>query len=911
MIFVERGAEFRALRSALAESDSHGARTVLLEGGVACGKSETLEWMSEHAASAGAVVLRATGSPEAGARPLDVVRQLVDSRSPLGGPSPAGGRPLPAGRCDRVRQAVDGGEEAPAAERLAALVREVAADGPVVVAVDDLQYVDVPSLHCLLHLVHHSRRSRLLVVLAQSLCCQPQDPKFDTELLRQPNFRRVRLEPLGRAGVVQMLAAVPGLPSGSRLADDVHASSGGNPLLVRALIEECRTSPGAADSGEVDPAPGGPFGQAVLTCLHRGGDAMRDVAVALAVLGDSSLPGLLSQLAGMTSASVVQALHALGGAGIAEEYRFRHPLARAAVLDSLSPATRRDLHRRAAALLHREGAPVAEVAAHLLAGHDVPGGWGVAVLREAAEEALAGDDARLAVSYLELACEGCADERTRAGMLIRLAAVMWRFNPCAAEERYLAEPLAALRSGRLPRACVGPLAKLMVAHGWLAEARDVLTRLRESAGPEECAGQPEAEITLPWTWTPPQNGPRHGSDPPHEPPPWLATGESRSAITATEHFLQVTPLTDATLAPVVTAVKSLVHSDRIDMAESWCEFFLAEAARRQAPGWRAVFASLRAEIALRQGRLTVCEEYARQALRAVPERNASLFAGGPVATLIVAYTAMGRYDAAARHVNQAVPELLFRNVYGLGYLLARGRYHLATDRAHAALGDFLNAGRLAIRWGVDRPVLLPWRTEAAEACLRLGDREQAERLIADQLQSRDAGNSRVRGVCLRLRAMTVDVKQRPRLLARAVEALQRSGDRLELARALAALGEAHQALGEAARAAVVKRRAWHMARECGVETVTDEAEPGLRGRHAPVAVTVPDGGVFAEAKLSESEKRVAVLAACGYTNREIAEKLCITVSTVEQHLTRVYRKLNITRRQQLPPDLQFAINEIA
>ncbi|MFE0516040.1 helix-turn-helix transcriptional regulator, partial [Streptomyces sp. NPDC058964] len=61
-----------------------------------------------------------------------------------------------------------------------------------------------------------------------------------------------------------------------------------------------------------------------------------------------------------------------------------------------------------------------------------------------------------------------------------------------------------------------------------------------------------------------------------------------------------------------------------------------------------------------------------------------------------------------------------------------------------------------------------------------------------------------------------------------------------------------------------------------------------------------------DAKLSESEKRVAMLAVHGHTNREIALKLYITVSTVEQHLTRVYRKLNITRRQDLPVDLPFS-----
>ena len=55
--------------------------------------------------------------------------------------------------------------------------------------------------------------------------------------------------------------------------------------------------------------------------------------------------------------------------------------------------------------------------------------------------------------------------------------------------------------------------------------------------------------------------------------------------------------------------------------------------------------------------------------------------------------------------------------------------------------------------------------------------------------------------------------------------------------------------------------------------------------------------------LSDSELRVAELAAKGHTNREISGILYITVSTVEQHLTRVYRKLNVTRRRDLPHDL--------
>jgi DNA-binding CsgD family transcriptional regulator len=51
--------------------------------------------------------------------------------------------------------------------------------------------------------------------------------------------------------------------------------------------------------------------------------------------------------------------------------------------------------------------------------------------------------------------------------------------------------------------------------------------------------------------------------------------------------------------------------------------------------------------------------------------------------------------------------------------------------------------------------------------------------------------------------------------------------------------------------------------------------------------------------LTDSELRVAELAADGRTNREISRTLFITVSTVEQHLTKVYRKLHIASRTAL------------
>ncbi|MFE7778562.1 LuxR C-terminal-related transcriptional regulator [Streptomyces sp. NPDC057445] len=68
---------------------------------------------------------------------------------------------------------------------------------------------------------------------------------------------------------------------------------------------------------------------------------------------------------------------------------------------------------------------------------------------------------------------------------------------------------------------------------------------------------------------------------------------------------------------------------------------------------------------------------------------------------------------------------------------------------------------------------------------------------------------------------------------------------------------------------------------------------------AAEAPGVPGSGADPVAALSRAERRVAVLAAEGCTNRGIADRLFLTTSTVEQHLTRVYRKLGVRSRAEL------------
>ncbi|MFD0493883.1 LuxR C-terminal-related transcriptional regulator [Streptomyces rhizosphaericus] len=392
-------------------------------------------------------------------------------------------------------------------------------------------------------------------------------------------------------------------------------------------------------------------------------------------------------------------------------------------------------------------------------------------------------------------------------------------------------------------------------------------------------------------------------------------------MAAAEKVLDVSPLTDATFEPIVNSVNALVYAGRPDKAAPWCDALMEEAERRRAPGWRAIFASIRAEIALRQGNLVESAAYATTALEIVPGRDGSVFIGGPLASQILAYTEMGKHDAAARHLSRPVPEALFKSIYGLGYTRARGRYYLATNRINAALGEFLMAGRLAQLWELDQPALLPWRSDAAEAWLELGDREKAANLVSEQLARNGAGDSRVRGVSLRLLAAAGDIENRSRLLGQAVEELQCSGDRLELARALDDLGRTLRGSGELGRADAIMGRAWRMAKECGAEELCARIrlDSGLEARD-PRPVVRPVSGPLGPkpavppslgTKLSESEARVAALAVDGYTNREIAASLFITISTVEQHLTRVYRKLNIRSRQQLPTALRAQVDEIA
>ncbi|MEU5647306.1 helix-turn-helix transcriptional regulator [Streptomyces milbemycinicus] len=947
-MLIDRSAHIELAEATLHESAAGDFRLLVAEGGPGCGKSEFLKRFLGIAAESGAVVLDAPGLPCESGTPLGLVRRLAEH--------PA----LPDRTRERLRHAPS--QDGPrAVERLCGALCALSASAPLVIAVDDLHHADQASLRQLLHIAHHARSAKILLIGTESPsgmdspysgmerpygterpygrerpCGRGGDPLLGAELLRHPGFRRITLDPLGPESVARLAATLGDQPVDGRLGAECYALTGGNPLLLRALLQDRWAVP---DTGGRAPRPtaGGPFHQAVVACLARTGTPIRDVAGALAVLGPSATPALLSRLLGLDATAVDRALQVLELSGLTDGHRCRHPVVAAAALDHLDAADRRLLHERGALLLHEQGARATEVADHLLAAQPTVPSWAVAVLRDAATQALVDDDAPAAIRYLDLACRACQEPPQRAATRIALAAATWRVNPSAAEH-HLGDTLADLHTGTPTGSDAALLVRLLISCGRLEEAGRARARLQTAdhpgndpdngpgPGPDPGAGpdtdtdggavRPSVVHPCPWPIASDESRPRPPSDTAAPREPWDETpgpgaaaavwgipgsGTSEAAADEAERRLRACPLLDGTLAVVANAVRTLLRAGRTADADEWCHRLLKEATARRSPGWRAEFLAILAEIALRKGVLTDAEECARQALACLPGRGGSVLVGGPLACQVHAYTAMGRYDDATRVLHHPVPGALFQSVYGLAYLRARGHYHLATDHCRAALGDFLAAGRMAQRWGLDHPAVLPWRTDSAQAFLRLGERTRAARMITEQLSCAHLwSDPHTRGVSLRLRARVAAAPERPHLLTQAVEVLQRSGDRLELARALADLGAAYRSVGESIRANNVRRRAWRMAEECGAKALCDAILPwqAMCGGDRPDLPGRDQG-----AGLSESEMRVAILAANGNSNREIALQLCVTMSTVEQHLTRVYRKLRISRRQQLPKSL--------
>jgi DNA-binding CsgD family transcriptional regulator len=199
------------------------------------------------------------------------------------------------------------------------------------------------------------------------------------------------------------------------------------------------------------------------------------------------------------------------------------------------------------------------------------------------------------------------------------------------------------------------------------------------------------------------------------------------------------------------------------------------------------------------------------------------------------------------------------------------------------------------------PGWLPWRSLRARALAGLGRVDEAVAIAQEEVDvARLFGSPGLVGRSLRVLGV-VDPEDGLTHLRAAVELLERSTRRYELAAAYAALGTRLRNARQPTEARDPLRSALDLAHRCGAEGLEQQVRSELYATGTRPR-TVERSGPGA---LTASERRVSELAAAGRTNKEIAQALYVTLKTVEVHLSSSYRKLGIGSRR----DLAEALSE--
>jgi len=186
--------------------------------------------------------------------------------------------------------------------------------------------------------------------------------------------------------------------------------------------------------------------------------------------------------------------------------------------------------------------------------------------------------------------------------------------------------------------------------------------------------------------------------------------------------------------------------------------------------------------------------------------------------------------------------------------------------------------------------------ELIEAASRTGKREQAQPALEQLVERTDAsGTDWALATQARCRALLSGVDDAEALYQEAIERLLPTRLRLDLARARLLYGEWLRRQSRRVDARNELRTAYEMFTDFGMSAFAERARIELQatGEH----VRKPSVDMLGQ--LTPQEEQVARLAAEGHTNREIATQLFISPSTVEYHLHKVFRKLQVTSRAQL------------
>jgi DNA-binding CsgD family transcriptional regulator len=184
--------------------------------------------------------------------------------------------------------------------------------------------------------------------------------------------------------------------------------------------------------------------------------------------------------------------------------------------------------------------------------------------------------------------------------------------------------------------------------------------------------------------------------------------------------------------------------------------------------------------------------------------------------------------------------------------------------------------------------------ELAEAAARVGDNELLASM-SSWMQARAAATPTEWALGLSARIQALAAADPEAFYQESIAAFGKTQLRIELARSRLAYGEWLRRQRRRPEARVELREALRLFRESGADAFGDRAQIELEATGERVRPRTADSA----AQLTAQESQVARLAGQGLTNREIAARLFIGESTVEYHLVKVFRKLDVRSRTQL------------
>jgi DNA-binding CsgD family transcriptional regulator len=883
---------------------------LVFEGPPGSGKTALLRAATRVAERRGYQIAWAQAHPAERAFPFGVLRQLLD--------------PLPARR-------------------------------PVLLAIDDVQWADPQSVDWLARVINADPAAHAHVRLVAT-----RSPEIGTPGPTGPPA--VAIPALSVDDVAALAGDLLGPAADEPFVVACHRAASGTALLVTELLRAAAEAGAGAGRGPAALPARVParITRWVTARMCRASAAATRLAKAIVVLGERAEVPLVAELAGLDTGEAAAVAGALARAGFLTgplgggPLRFAHPVVRDAIDQLIGPGSRRVAHAAAAAVLHEARAPAEEVARHLLGTDPVGRRWAAERLRGAAAAAPRGSAA--AVERLRRALREPVDGVLRAELLAELGhaelyaeAVPDRRRGLAAAIEHLAAAYETVRDAPLLARIAADLATAHYHDGAAGRARtvvdDAVARLsageRGSAELAEVAGLSALGLAL----AGPGDGQAHADRLGRL--RGAAAGDPDIAATVAAHLAgraaaagrRDEALAQARLAveagPPRTPLRQLDHhiaagvlcdADRLDAAARCAADLIGQAGRAGPAGAATLGHALAARVAFREGRLGDAIEEARIASAVQFSINGRAHAGARIWELS-ALLVQGDQNAAAAILTDAGllggerpaalgagPALDPRDdpeagaagaeaVLGAHLVGARGLLREQRGDLECALADHLECGRRLAGAGIANPAPLPWRSRAALVSYRLGRREAALRLAAEELgQARRWGTPRAIGVALHALGVAAAGPDGVSLLEESVALLARSPARVEHAGALYDLGRLRGETGRREDARRLLHESYRIATGCGARPLADLCATGIRrvGGRRP---RVPLGGAAA---LTPRERRIAERAVAGATNREIAAELFLTLRTVEAHLTGVYRKLGISGRAELAARLAGA-----